>query len=232
VVPMHTFGHPVDMEPLMELAAEYRLPIVEDAAESLGSTYGGRHTGTFGTVAALSFNGNKVITTGGGGAILTNDPLLAKRAKHLTTTAKLPHKWAFDHDEVAWNYRMPNINAAVGCAQLEQLPDKLARKRTLADRYRSALEGRPEMSFVSEPPGTRSNYWLNTLRLHAADPGQRDAALARLNEAGYQTRPVWKLLSRLPMYVECPRAPLAVAQELEASLLNLPSSPNLADSAA
>lgn len=229
VVPMHTFGHPVDMEPLLELADEYLLPVVEDAAESLGSTYRGQHTGTFGSVAAVSFNGNKIVTTGGGGAILTNDPSLAKRAKHVTTTAKLPHRWAFEHDEVAWNYRMPNINAAVGCAQLEQLPGKLARKRTLAQHYRNALEGQPGVSFVDEPPGSSSNFWLNTVRLQAPYPEQRDAVLATLNEAGYQARPAWTLLSRLPMYEACPRSPLDVSEALEASLINLPSSPGLAD---
>lgn len=231
IVPMHTFGHPADMEPLLELAEEYRLPVVEDAAESLGSTHKGRHAGTFGVLAALSFNGNKVITTGGGGAILTNDPYLAKRAKHVTTTAKLPHRWAFEHDEVAWNYRLPNLNAAVGCAQLEQMPDKLARKRALAERYRNAFAGRTDMAFVTEPEGSRSNYWLNAVRLRSPDPEQRDAALAQLNDAGYQSRPAWRLLNQLPMYATCPRAPLEVSEALEASLINLPSSPSLADGA-
>lgn len=228
VVPMHTFGHPVAMEPLLAVAERYGLPVVEDAAESLGSTLGGRHMGTFGQVAALSFNGNKVITTGGGGAILTDDAGLAKRAKHLTTTAKLPHRWAFDHDEVAWNFRMPNINAALGCAQLERLPGMLERKRQLAERYRAALEGQPGLSFVAEPEGARSNYWLNTVRVSGPDAGVRDQLLGLLNGAGYQARPAWTLLSSLPMYEGCSRGPLDVASELQASLINLPSSPKLA----
>ncbi len=228
IVPMHTFGHPVDLDPLLALAEHYGIPVVEDAAESLGSTYHGRHAGTFGQVAALSFNGNKIITTGGGGAILTNDAELAKRAKHLTTTAKLPHRWAFVHDEVAWNYRLPNLNAALGCAQMEQLPDFLERKRTLAARYQQALSGLGEVRFMPEPAGSRSNYWLNTVELLQPDIGARDRVLAALHERGYLARPVWTLLNELPMYRDCPRAALDVAERLQAGLLNLPSSPKLA----
>jgi perosamine synthetase len=215
VVPMHAFGHAVDLDRLLEVCGRYGLPIVEDAAESLGSTWRGRHTGTFGQVGVLSFNGNKTVTTGGGGALLFNDSALARRAKHLTTTAKQPHRWAFMHDEVAWNYRLPNINAALGCAQLEQLPGFLARKRTLARRYEQALAGSPWFRFVAEPEGCESNYWLVAL-------------LAAANDAGYQCRPVWTLLNKLPMYTACPSAPLPVAREIESSLINLPSSPRLA----
>jgi len=228
ILPMHTFGHPVEMISLMEIADRYDLPVVEDAAESLGSTYHGKHTGTFGKLGALSFNGNKIITTGGGGAILTDDPELAKRAKHLTTTAKRPHRWEFFHDDVAWNYRLPNLNAALGCAQMERLPDFLERKRCLAEKYQTAFSGTDGVHFMIEPKGSRSNYWLNTVRIEEADMKTRDRLLATANDAGYQCRPAWTLLHRLPMFAECPRAPLPVAEELEASLINLPSSAKLA----
>jgi perosamine synthetase len=231
LVPMHTFGQPADLEPLLELALQYRIPMVEDAAESLGSTYHGRHTGTFGKLGILSFNGNKIITTGGGGAILTDDPELARRARHLTTTAKIPHPWEFVHDEVAWNYRLPNLNAALGCAQLERLGGILARKRQLAGRYQDAFQEVPGVSFVVEPAGCVSNYWLNTIRLETPDKMTLNQLLLRLNEAGYLCRPAWRLLHRLPMYSECPRAPLAVAEALEVSLINLPSSVRLERSA-
>ena len=229
IVPMHTYGHPMGITPLVELADGLGLPVVEDASESLGSICGGRHTGTFGRLATLSFNGNKIITTGGGGAILTDDPELARRAKHITTTAKRPHRWNFFHDEVAWNYRMPNLNAALGCAQMERLPEYLSKKRTLADRYRAAFRAAAGLSFVAEPFGTQSNYWLNTVRLDEADAAIRDDLLAAANDAGYQCRPAWTLLHTLPMFAACPRAALPVAIRLEASLINLPSSPRLAD---
>ncbi len=228
IVPMHTYGHPVDIEPLMELADRLSLPIVEDAAESLGSTYRGRHTGTFGKLGVLSFNGNKIVTTGGGGAILTDDENLACRAKHLSTTAKIPHQWAFIHDEVAWNFRLPNLNASLGCAQMERLTEMLQRKRRLAERYREAFAGNAAIEFVAEPSHARSNYWLNTVRLTNPDKSVRDCLLTAINNAGYQCRPTWTLLHRLPMYAECPRAPLPVASALEASLINLPSSAHLA----
>jgi perosamine synthetase len=230
IVPMHAFGHPVDLEGLLEVAANFGLPVVEDAAESLGSTYKGQHTGTFGLLGILSFNGNKVITTGGGGAILTNDEALARRAKHLTTTAKRPHRWAFVHDEVAYNYRMPNINAALGCAQLERLPDFLSRKRHLAQRYRKVFSESNIFDFVDQPGGCESNFWLVAIRLRQPNAELRDLLLAAVNDAGYQCRPVWTLLNKLPMYLDCPRAALPVAQAIEDSLINLPSSPKLAQS--
>lgn len=228
IVPMHTYGHPVDMVPLMEVANRYKLLVVEDSAESLGSTYQGQHTGTFGKFGTLSFNGNKIITTGGGGAMLTNDIDLARHAKHLTTTAKRLHRWEFSHDEVAWNYRLPNLNAALGCAQMERLPDFLARKRELAARYQLACRGLIGIRFVPEPAGCRSNYWLNSVRLEQPDINVRDRILVAANDNGYQCRPAWTLLHKLPMYVDCPRAPLPVAEQLEASLINLPSSAKLA----
>jgi perosamine synthetase len=227
IVPMHTYGHPVDMTALIELANEYNIPIVEDAAESLGSTYQGRHTGTFGLLGILSFNGNKIITTGGGGAILTNDDALARRAKHLTTTAKVPHMWEFRHDAVAWNFRLPNLNAALGCAQLEKLPDFIARKRALARRYQEAFVNSAAIRFMKEPEGARSNYWLCTITLRKPDMAVRDRLLAASSEAGYHCRPAWTLLHRLQMYVGAPRADLSVAEGLEASVINLPSSAKL-----
>jgi perosamine synthetase len=228
VVPMHTFGHPVDMEPLLALADALGLWVIEDAAEALGSRYKGRPAGCWGRLAAFSFNGNKVVTTGGGGAITTDDSELAQRAKHLTTTAKLPHPWAFVHDEVGFNYRMPNLNAAVGCAQLEQLGDFLAAKRVLAERYRRALAGLPGLSFVAEPPFARSNYWLNALLLDEAQAGQRETLLERSNAAGLATRPAWALMQHLPMYADCPRMDLPVAESIERRLVNLPSGAGLA----
>jgi perosamine synthetase len=178
-------------------------------------------------LGTLSFNGNKIVTTGGGGAVLTDDAELARRAKHLTTTAKRPHRWEMVHDEIAWNYRLPNLNAALGCAQMERLPDFLVRKRELAHRYQAALSDVPALRFVREPDGTRSNYWLNTICLSTPDSGVRDLLLAAANDAGYQCRPAWRLLHRLPMYAECPCAPVPIATQLEASLINLPSSPKL-----
>lgn len=224
VVPVHVYGHPVDIARLSAVCEEFGIALVEDAAESLGS-YGsdGRHTGTSGVVAALSFNGNKIVTTGGGGALLTDDQELAARAKHLTTTAKKPHAWRFDHDAIGWNYRMPNINAALGCAQLERLPMFLTAKRRLAQRYAEALSGLPEARFVSEPAGCRSNYWLNVVRLAGGNIERRDAAITALNDAGIGARPAWTLLSRLPMHEHSPRAPLPVAELLEAEIINLPS---------
>jgi len=229
VVPMHTFGHPVEMVRLVEVAAQFRLVVVEDAAESLGSTHRGQHAGTFGQLATLSFNGNKIVTTGGGGAILTSDPTLAQRAKYLTTTAKRPHRWAFEHDAIAWNFRLPNLNAALGCAQMERLPALVARKRELARRYQDALDGCDGVTFMREPEDTCSNYWLNTVMLQTAEAGERELVLQATNDAGYQCRPVWRLLHTLPMFAQCPRADLPVANRLEATLINLPSSPSLVE---
>lgn len=228
VLPMHTFGHPVDLDGMAATANEFRLSLVEDAAESVGSFYHGRHTGTFGRIGVLSFNGNKTITTGGGGAILTDDEHLGRRAKHLTTTAKVPHRWEFSHDEVGYNYRMPNINAALGCAQLEQLPSLLASKRCLYELYRLAFVDVPDVRLFREPEGCKSNYWLHTLLLNEDAHQQRDAVLTMTNEAGLATRPAWTLLHRLPMYRECPRAPLQCAEGLARRVVNLPSSASVA----
>jgi len=227
LVVMHVFGHPADLDALAEVARRWRLVLIEDAAESLGSTYHGRHTGNVGQLAALSFNGNKVVTTGGGGAVITNDPALAKRAKHLTTTARTPHRWNFLHDEVGYNYRLPNLNAALGCAQLEQLPSFVERKRRLASRYEAAFARVQGVRFLREPAGTASNYWLNAIVLEPPAADARDDVLGALNDAGYMSRPVWTLMHHLPMYRECPRADLRVAEQLEAGVVNLPSSARL-----
>jgi perosamine synthetase len=232
VVPMHTFGHPVDMESLLAVASDFNIAVIEDAAESLGSYIGGKHTGTFGLMGTLSFNGNKTITTGGGGAILTNDTALARRAKHLTTTAKVPHRWNFDHDEVGYNYRLPNLNAALGCAQMERLPEMLASKRALFDQYRSAFAKVERVRLFAEPEGCRSNYWLQTLLLDESVATERDAILAATNEAGLMTRPTWTLMHRLKAFTASPRMPLPVAESLERRILNIPSSPFLAREAA
>ncbi len=227
IVPMHTFGHPVDIEGVMALAHDFRLALVEDAAESLGSLVAGQHTGTFGLLGTLSFNGNKTITTGGGGAILTNDAAIARQAKHLTTTAKVPHQWAYLHDEVGYNYRLPNLNAALGCAQLEQLPTFIANKRRLYDRYKIAFAEVAAVRLVTEPPGCTSNYWLQTLLLDKGVANQREAILQATNDAGLMTRPAWTLMHNLPAYRTCPRMDLSIAKSLERRMLNLPSSASL-----
>jgi len=227
MVPMHTFGHPVNIDALLAIAHDFHLQLIEDAAESLGSTVGGQHTGTFGRMGILSFNGNKTITTGGGGAILTNDVDLGKRAKHITTTAKVPHRWNFVHDEVGFNYRLPNLNAALGCAQLEQLPGFLRDKRRLFEQYQVAFSNVPGVHLVAEPAGSSSNYWLQTLLLDTAHAEQRDAVLAATNDAGLMTRPIWALMNRLSMYANSPSAPLPVAESLEQRVINIPSSSSL-----
>ena len=227
LIPMHTFGHPVNIEELLSIAHDFHIQLIEDAAESLGSYVGGRHAGTFGLMGTLSFNGNKIITTGGGGAILTNDVELGKRAKHITTTAKLPHRWDFKHDEVGYNYRLPNLNAALGCAQLEQLPVFLEDKRRLFDHYQLAFAGIDGVRIVTEPPGCKSNYWLQTLLLDETFKDHRDAVLTATNDAGLMTRPLWTLLHQLPMYINAPKALLPVAESLERRLINIPSSAGL-----
>lgn len=227
LVPMHTFGHPVDIEPIARICNSFHLELVEDAAESLGSFYKGKHTGSFGRLAALSFNGNKIVTTGGGGAILINDDKLGALAKHLTTTAKVPHRWEFNHDMVGYNYRLPNINAALGCAQLEDLPLYLASKRALAECYSAALAGIEGLRFFAEPDFARSNYWLNTIIIDEELAGERDAVLAATNDAGIMTRPAWTPLHRLPMFANSPRMDLSVTEGLLRRVINIPSSASL-----
>lgn len=221
VVPMHTFGHPCRIREIVELCDRHSILVVEDAAESLGSTVEGRHTGTFGFAGTLSFNGNKIATCGGGGAMLFMDEEAGQLARHLTTTAKLPHRWEYEHDMVAFNYRLPNINAALGCGQLEMLADFVADKRALAALYAEALNGSDRL-FVQEPRGTRSNYWLCSMLLPSRE--ERDDFLLRSNDAGIMTRPLWKPLNTLPMYEVCPAGPLDVTRDIGARLVNLPSS--------
>ncbi len=227
LVPMHTFGHPVNLDALLAVAHDFNLAIIEDAAESLGSTYHGQHTGTFGLMGTLSFNGNKTITTGGGGAILTNDITLARHAKHLTTTAKLPHVWEYRHEEIAYNYRLPNLNAALGCAQLEQLPAMLVSKRTLFARYQAAFSSVQGVALVAEPEQCQSNYWLQTLLLDVGQADQRDLILAATNAANYMTRPAWILMHELAQFKDCPRMDLSMALSLSRRLINIPSSSSL-----
>lgn len=227
IVPMHTFGHPVDLDLILETSRRHGIPLVEDAAESIGSRYKGRHTGNHGLVSAMSFNGNKTVTTGGGGAVMTNDESLGARAKHLTTQAKVPHRWEYVHDEIGFNYRLPNLNAALGCAQLEQLDGFIADKRRLADRYAEAFADVPGLAVVREPEFGRSNYWLNAILLDPANAALRDPILEATNDAGFMTRPVWRLIHRLPMYAASPRMDLPVAESIEARLINIPSSAKL-----
>ncbi|WEK62684.1 MAG: LegC family aminotransferase [Candidatus Microbacterium colombiense] len=227
IVPMHTLGHPMRIGELVELADEYGVPVVEDAAESLGSRVGDVHTGTFGKLGIISFNGNKILTTGGGGMILTGDDELARRARHLTTTAKRPHRWEFEHDEVAYNFRMPNLNAALGVAQLERLPEFLAAKRRLAKSYARVFDAMPGVTFLAEPAGTVSNYWLCAVRVDGGID-RRDEFLEATNDAGLQCRPFWNLLHRQTPYRHLPHAPTPVAESLHASVVCIPSSPALA----
>ena len=219
-VPVHTFGHPVALEPLLEVCRRWRLAVVEDAAESLGSMYHGQHTGTFGLLGSLSFNGNKIITTGGGGMVLS-DTATGVRAKHLSTTARRPHAYEYVHDEAGFNYRLPALNAALGCAQFEQLDGFVAAKRRLAGRYAEFMSG-SDLHFVREPDGCRSNYWLNTVLCEDRD--HRDALLRETNEAGIMTRPAWQLMHRTPPYADCLRGELTTAEWLADRILNLPSS--------
>jgi perosamine synthetase len=231
VVPVHIFGHPVDMAALGAVAAKYELVIVEDATESLGSTLGGQGCGTFGHSAVLSFNGNKIVTTGGGGMIVTDDEAHARHARHFTSTAKKAHAWAFDHDEVAYNYRLPNINAALGCAQMERLSAMVEAKRMLAERYLRAFSDFPWVRIYREPKGSQSNYWLNTLVLDREHAAERDRLLEALHGHGVRARPLWTPMHLLPMYRDCPRSPLPIAEDMHTRCINLPSSPFLAESA-
>lgn len=227
VIVVHLFGHPADIERIANLCTTHGVPLLEDAAEALGSFYRGRACGTFGQAGVLSFNGNKILTTGGGGAVITNDAIFARRVKHLSTTARIAHGWEYDHDEVGYNYRMPNLNAALGCGQLEMLDDFLARKRRLAAIIADTLGNMSGIELLREPDGAESNFWLNGFLLDRAD--QRDALLTLTNERGLQTRPCWRLLADLPMYRSAPVAEtgIAIARDRAARLVNIPSSPNL-----
>lgn len=222
IVPMHTFGHPVRLTELLALCEKWNLCLIEDAAESLGSYYQGQHTGTFGRFGTLSFNGNKIITTGGGGMLLCRSPEDGVAAKHITTTAKQPHPFEFFHDQPGFNYRLPNLNAALGCAQMEQLEARLVSKRRIAQLYQNFFAG-SDYRFVAEPSYGRSNYWLNAICCPSVQA--RNELLEKTNAKGVMTRPVWQLMHRLPMYQHCLKGDLTHAEQAEALLVNLPSSP-------
>lgn len=227
LVGMHAFGHPFDLTATADLCSRWGIKLVEDAAESLGSLYQGKHTGTYGQTGLISFNGNKIITTGGGGMILTDDEELARWAKHITTTAKLPHRFEYIHDEVAYNYRMPNLNAALGCAQLEQIDTLLEQKRSLAARYIAAFEQVDGMHILPEPPDTRSNYWFSSLVLDPDLADHRDHLLNTLIDAGFLVRPIWRPMHQLAMFTHCPSMPLTVTEDMARRVINLPSSAGL-----
>jgi len=220
-VPMHTFGFPCRIDEITKICNQWHIPVIEDAAESLGSTYQGRVTGTYGLLGAFSFNGNKIVTCGGGGAIITNDEYIGKLAKHITTTAKIPHPWEYKHDHIGFNYRMPNLNAAMACAQMEQLGLFLEKKRILANKYATFFASRG-ITFLTEQPGTEANFWLMTLQLKDFD--ERQAFLQYTNDHGVMTRPAWKLMQELSMFKDCPAGPLENAKWLADRLVNIPSS--------
>jgi len=220
-LPMHTFGFPVKLDEIKEICDRYNIELVEDAAESLGSLYKGRHTGNTGKLSALSFNGNKIITTGGGGMILTNDQELAIRAKHITTTAKVPHRWAFEHDEVGYNYRLPNLNAALGVAQMETLPDYLDYKRKLAKEYQE-WGNKHDLQFVIEPANTQANYWLNVAVTQ--DKQHRDDMLETTNNCNVMTRPTWTPMHKLAINQDCQKGDMTNTEWLFVRLVNVPSS--------
>jgi len=223
VVPMHAFGHPVRLDKLMKVCDQWNIPMVEDAAESLGSYYQGRHTGGFGLASAVSFNGNKIMTTGGGGAILTNDEALAARAKHLTTTAKVAHPWEISHDERGFNYRMPNLNAALGVAQLRQLPDFLESKRKLAMAYKSVFENCSWARWIDEPEHCKSNFWLCSIEVDLSQSAGLEDLLKLSNEAGFMTRPLWKPMHQLGIYSDCQQGEMTLTEHLAQSVISIPS---------
>ncbi len=221
VVPMHTFGFPAKIDEIISICNKYKINVVEDAAESLGSYFKNKHTGTFGLLGTLSFNGNKTITTGGGGMILTNDEVLAKKAKHITTTAKIPHKWDFEHDMIAYNYRLPNINSALGCAQMESLTEFLVKKRILAKEY-ECFFAKKSINHITEPKDSKANYWLNGVILENLE--ERNVFLEETNNNGVTTRPIWKLMNSLIMYKSAQVGNLENSQWLEDRVINIPSS--------
>jgi aminotransferase in exopolysaccharide biosynthesis len=220
-IPMHTFGHPTKIDLIIDICSQYHIPVIEDAAESLGSTWKTGHTGTFGRLGVLSFNGNKIVTTGGGGMILTNDESLANRARHLTTTARISHRWDYEHDRVGYNYRMPNLNAALGMAQLEQLREFVDNKREVARNYISWCRDK-NLEILIEPEGARSNYWLNALILRDSD--ERDSFLQETNQNDVMTRPAWNPMHHLPMYEKCHAGPLDNTDWAIDRVVNIPSS--------
>ena len=227
LIGMHAFGHPFEIESVVKLCEDFGLDLVEDAAESIGSFYKQKHTGLFGRLGILSFNGNKTITTGGGGAIITDDDDLADLAKHLTTTGKQPHPYRYFHDMVAHNYRMPNLNAALGCSQLEDLPAIVESKREIGAAYLETFAGNPDFEILAEPENCCSNYWLNALMLSNSHAKHHDAVIQKLNQAGIIVRPIWEPLHTLPMYRETPRMNLDITMNLANKIINLPSTPRI-----
>ncbi|SDI30595.1 LegC family aminotransferase [Alteribacillus bidgolensis] len=227
LIAVHTFGHPADLDSIHTVCNKYHLDLIEDAAEALGSYYKQKHTGNWGKLSVLSFNGNKIITTGGGGAILTNDTGVAEIAKHVSTTAKIRHRWEFIHDQIGYNYRLPNINAALGCAQIEQIDQFINKKRSLAEKYRQLFKNVTGITFFREPAYARSNYWLNTLILDEKYTASRDSLLEATHEQGILTRPVWTLMNKLDMFQNCPHMDLSIAESLEQRMINIPSSSKL-----
>ena len=223
VICVHTLGHMADIEKLSTVCKRFKLTLIEDAAEALGSFRHGIHAGSGARLAALSFNGNKILTTGGGGAILTCDGKTAEQARHLTTTGKTAHAWAFNHDAVAYNYRLPNLNAALGCAQLEQMPAFIAAKRRIAEGYAKLFSDVPGVKMIREPKGAKSNYWLNAILLDPAHAGVRNQILAATNNRKIHTRPAWTPMHHLPMYSDSPRMDLHITEELFSGLIDLPS---------
>lgn len=223
LIVMHCFGHPAELDELKAVCDSYNIAMIEDAAEAIGSLYKGKHVGNHGLLSILSFNGNKTITTGGGGAIITNDEALAAKARHLTTTGKAPHDWEYFHDCVAYNYRMPNLNAALGCAQLEQLDGIIEGKRLMAKQYQEMFAEFPEIEFISEPRDCRSNYWLNAVFLRDSNKAFRDQLLSELHQNGILARPAWQLMNRLPMFKDCPKDLLEISDKTIKTLVNLPS---------
>jgi perosamine synthetase len=220
-VPMHVFGHPVKLDEIMAICQQYNIIVVEDAAESLGSLYKGKHTGTIASIGTLSFNGNKIVTSGGGGALLIQDEKLAKKAKHITTTAKVPHRWEFLHDEIGFNYRLPNLNAALLCAQLEKLGDFKKNKRETAEKYKDFFS-RSGLKFLAEPAECESNYWLNAVLLKNKEDQQK--FLTATNDSGVMTRPIWRLMPDLPAFTNCQKTCLVNARRYEDTVVNIPSS--------
>ena len=229
ILPVHTFGHPCEIEKISSISKKYNIPLLEDAAESLGSFYNDKHTGSFGDAGIFSFNGNKTITTGGGGAIISNNQDFYSKAKHLTTTAKVPHKWNYIHDKVGYNYRLPNLNAALGCAQIENLDKIVYKKRKLYKKLRILIKDIENISLFSEPKNCRSNYWLQTLILEKPLWKHKNKLLSELNNEGIMSRPVWNLICNLRPYESCPKSELQISVELQKSIINIPSSPNLYD---
>lgn len=221
-LPMHTFGHPCEIVRIVDICNKYHIPVVEDAAESIGSFYKNKHTGTFGLLGILSFNGNKTITTGGGGMIITNEENLGKLAKHLTTQAKVPHPWNFEHDMIGYNYRLPNINAALGCAQMDLLPEIIRNKRDTAKAYHDFFKNKKEIEFFTELENCSSNYWLNVIFLQ--DQVERDEFLKQTNESKVMTRPAWILMNQLSMFKGAISGRLHSAKDIAARLVNIPSS--------